>query len=76
MGWVSIPMSISISFVFAILEKSGVITEEPFKNVAADTPMQTLARNIEIDLREMINDDDIPAPHPISKGKYGVLYRE
>lgn len=76
MGWVSVPMSISISFVFTILDKSGIITEEPFKNVAADTPMQTLARNIEIDLREMINDENIPGPQPISKGKYGVLYRE
>lgn len=76
MGWLSIPMSIAISFVFTILEKSGIVTEEPFRGIAADTPIDTIARTIEIDLREMIDDKDIPAPWPITKGKYGVRYRE
>lgn len=76
MGWLSIPMSIAISFVFTILEKSGILTEEPFNGIAADTPMKTLARGIEIDLREMINDDDIPEPEPITIGHFGVQFRE
>lgn len=76
MGWASIPMSIAISFVFTILEKSGIVTEEPFRGIAADTPMQTIARSIEIDLREMINDENIPEPEPVKVGRFGVRYRE
>jgi putative membrane protein len=76
MGWLSVPMSIAISFVFTILEKSGILTEEPFNGIAADTPMKTLARNIEIDLREMIGDKDIPDPEPIIEGHFGVQYIE
>jgi len=76
MGWLSFPMSIAVSFVFTILEKSGILTEVPFNGIAADTPMKTLARNIEIDLREMIGDKDIPNPEPIIEGHFGVQFRE
>jgi len=76
MDWMMIPMSVSICFVFTILEKSGIITEEPFEGRAADTPMKSLCRTIEIDLREMINDDNIPAPLEPVKGKFGVKYME
>ncbi|MFY0627687.1 MAG: bestrophin family protein [Reichenbachiella sp.] len=76
MGWMSIPMSIAISFVFTILDKSGLLTEEPFRGIAADTPLDTIARGIEIDLREMINDEDIPGPIPVTIGRFGVRYRK
>ncbi len=76
MGWLSVPMSIAVSFVFTILEKSGNLTEEPFKGIAADTPMKTIARSIEIDLREMIDDENIPDALPVTKGRFGVRYRE
>lgn len=74
-GWVAIPISIAISFVFSILEKAGNITDTPFENRAADTPMTTLCRGIEIDLREMINDENIPEPHPDTITKFGVKFK-
>lgn len=74
MGWSAIPMSIAISFVFTILEKSGAVTEDPFEGRAADTPITTIARNIEIDLLEMIKSDTIPAPIEPSIGRFGVKY--
>ncbi len=76
MGWISIPMSISISFVFTILDKSGLLTEEPFRGIAADTPLDTIVRDIEIDLRQMMNDDKIPKPIPVTIGRFGVRYRK
>jgi len=76
MDWAMIPISALISFVFSILEKTGMITEVPFEGRAADTPLRTLCRGIEIDLREMIDDENIPAPLDISVGKFGVTYRE
>lgn len=76
MGWEVIPIATAISFVFAILDKTGMITEVPFEGRAADTPMRTLCRGIEIDLREMINDDNIPAPEPEIEGRFGVRYKK
>jgi putative membrane protein len=73
--WLMIPLSILISFAFFILNKSGVITETPFVGGAADTPISTICRGIEIDLLQMIDADDCPEPLPISTGKFGVTYQ-
>jgi ion channel-forming bestrophin family protein len=74
MGWATIPMSFAISFVFKILDKSGAITEDPFEGRAADTPISSITRNIEIDLLEMIGSKTIPAPIEPKTTKHGVLY--
>ncbi|MEP0986740.1 bestrophin family ion channel [Ekhidna sp.] len=74
MNWGAIPMSIAISFVFTILEKSGAITEDPFEGRAADTPISTITRNIEIDLLEMIKSDTVPAPIEPKTGRFGVQF--
>ena len=74
MEWGTIPMSVAISFMFSILEKSGEVTEDPFEGRAADTPMNTITRSIEIDLREMLGDEDIPQPMPFKTARFGVQY--
>ena len=74
MGWGTIPMSIAISFVFMILEKAGATTEDPFEGRAADTPISTITRNIEIDLLEMLGSDVIPSPMEPVTGRFGVRY--
>lgn len=76
MGWTTIPMSIAIAFVFTILEKSGAVTEDPFEGRAADTPISTITRNIEIDLLEMLESSHVPAPLEPIEGKFGVKFIE
>lgn len=76
MLWGTIPISIAISFVFFILEKSGAVTEDPFEGRAADTPMANIVRTIEIDMLEMINEDQKPEPLPQKVAKFGVLYSD
>jgi len=76
MNWGAIIMSVAISFVFTILEKSGAVTEDPFENRAADTPISTITRNIEIDLLEMINSQSVPAPEKVKTGRFGVTYMD
>jgi ion channel-forming bestrophin family protein len=73
--WVMIPVSIAVSFAFYILNKSGQITETPFVGGAADTPLTTIARGIEIDLLEMLKEDEIPEPTEEVYGKFGVVYK-
>ncbi|MFT5819715.1 MAG: putative membrane protein [Crocinitomix sp.] len=74
--WVMIPVSIAISFAFAMLNKSGQITENPFEGRAADTPITTIVRGIEIDLLQMLEESDLPDPEEEIKGRFGVIYKK
>jgi ion channel-forming bestrophin family protein len=49
-----IPVSFIISFVFAVMNKVGVINEDPFENLISDIPMTALCNTIERDLKEML----------------------
>lgn len=58
--WATIPFSMLISWIFSTMEVVGDNSEDPFENYINDVPMTALCRTIEIDLREMINDENIP----------------
>ena len=60
--WLTIPFSTLVAWVFHTLEKIGEATENPFQGGANDIPMASLARTIEIDLREMLDEKTIPSP--------------
>jgi len=61
-AWLTIPFSALVSWVFHTMEKIGEATENPFEGGANDVPITSLSRTIEIDLREMIDETDIPDP--------------
>lgn len=58
--WLSIPFSLLVSWVFHTMEKIGEATENPFEGTANDIPMASLSRTIEIDLREMLGETELP----------------
>lgn len=58
--WLTIPFSAMVSWVFTTMEKIGDSTENPFEGSANDVPITALSRTIEIDLREMLDEPDIP----------------
>jgi putative membrane protein len=62
--WLSVPFSVLVMWVFHTMERIGRVSENPFEGTPNDVPITTIARGIEIDLREMIDQDpsDIPAP--------------
>ena len=60
--WLSIPFSALISWVFHTLELIGENTENPFEGGANDVPISNMSRGIEIDIRQLIDDTDIPPP--------------
>lgn len=60
--WLTIPFTFIVGWVFNAMEKVGVATENPFEGGANDIPMTSMARTIEIDLREMLDEKEIPAP--------------
>ena len=60
--WLSIPFSALISWVFYCIELIGDNTENPFEGGPNDVPISNMSRGIEIDIRQLIDDKDIPAP--------------
>lgn len=62
MIWLSIPFSVLSSWVFTTMEKIGESTESPFEGSANDVPITTISRAIEIDLKEMLDMENIPQP--------------
>ncbi len=59
--WITVPMSALIIWIFFLMEKIGDYSENPFEGSYNDVPISSIARGIEIDLREMIDDTGIPA---------------
>lgn len=60
MIWLTIPFSVAVAWVFLAMEKVGESTENPFEGGANDVPITAMSRTIEIDLREMLDEKDIP----------------
>ena len=60
--WLSPVLSALIIWIFFLMEKIGDYSENPFEGTYNDVPITSIARGIEIDLREMLNDQEIPSP--------------
>jgi putative membrane protein len=58
--WLNIPLSMLVGWVFLVLEQVGESTENPFEGSANDIPITQISRMIEIDLREMLGEKDLP----------------
>lgn len=60
--WLSVPVAALVGWVYIVMEILGDYSENPFQGMANDIPMLSLCRTIEIDLREMLGEKDLPAP--------------
>ena len=56
--------SAMISWVFMTLEGVGDASEDPFERSMNDVPLNALCRTIEIDLRELLGETDLPPKEP------------
>lgn len=59
-GWLVIPITLVIAFVFSAIERTGAINENPFENEIQDIPMTSLCNTIERDLKETLEEKDLP----------------
>ncbi|MGL1887019.1 MAG: hypothetical protein OCD76_10945 [Reichenbachiella sp.] len=55
-------LSAIIIWIFFLMEKIGDYSENPFEGTYNDVPITSVSIGIEIDLREMIDDQNIPSP--------------
>lgn len=60
--WLTIPFTIVVGWVFTSMEKVGESTENPFEGNPNDVPITAMSRTIEIDLKDMFDETDLPKP--------------
>ncbi len=63
-GLFETPLLVAISTAFFLLEKSATYMQDPFENKPTDTAMTAIARTIEINIKQLLNESEIPQPHP------------
>jgi putative membrane protein len=60
MIWLVIPFSVLLSWLYTSLDRVGESTESPFEGNANDVPISQMCRAVEVDLREMLGETDLP----------------
>ena len=65
--WLCIPFYVIVAWIFHTMERIGRTGENPFEGTANDVPISTIARGIEIDLRQNLGEatEDLPKQFPI-----------
>ena len=62
MIWMAIPLTALVSWVFFVMEAIGDYSENPFEGLYNDVPIRNIATGIEIDIRQMLDETDLPEP--------------
>lgn len=58
---VEIVITFLIPMMFIAIEKTSIIMQDPFENTPVDTPMTSLAQTIEINIRQMAGEQNVPS---------------
>ena len=60
--WLTVPFYTAVAWMFHTMERIGRTGENPFEGTSNDVPISTIARGIEIDLRQNLGEkkEDIP----------------
>lgn len=66
--WLAVPICLLLGWIYIMMELIGDYSENPFSSMANDIPMLSLCRTIEIDLREMLGEKDLPPPVQSNQG--------
>ncbi|WKN44829.1 bestrophin family protein [Tunicatimonas pelagia] len=68
LGWMMIPVSFIVSFVFRTLDMIGERTQDPFDNKIDDTPMTSLSVTIERNVKEQWGEQHLPEKPLVQEG--------
>jgi len=60
--WFNIPFSLLVTWCFHTLDSVGEASVNPFEGSPNDVPITQISRTIEIDMRDMLNEKDLPLP--------------
>lgn len=73
LGIVEVPLVAAISASFLLIEKMAINLQDPFENKPTDTPMTAIARKVERDLLQMLEETQLPEVEPEQQALYYVL---
>jgi len=59
-GFFMVPILVVIAACFFLIEKMAIHLQDPFENKPTDTPVLSISRNIERDLKQMLKEKHIP----------------
>ncbi len=66
LDWLTLPVAFTVGFVFVALEYLGHYLEDPFEDRPSDVSITSIAATIEIDLRQMLGESEVPPrPEPV-----------
>ena len=63
-GWLAVPFSALIAWMYVSLDQVGESTENPFEGSANDVPITHICRGIERELRTMLGEHTLPEGEP------------
>lgn len=66
-----LPLLMLISLVFFMLEKTAYHLQDPFRNRPSDISVTAITRTIEINIRQLLNENDVP--DPITKDEFYIM---
>ncbi|HEU4552141.1 MAG TPA: bestrophin family ion channel [Chitinophaga sp.] len=66
-GIMQVPLVIAIAASFLLIEKMAIHLQDPFENKPTDTPVTTISRNIERDLKQILQDWQLPETQPAER---------
>ncbi|HBV17629.1 bestrophin family protein [Chryseobacterium carnipullorum] len=58
--WFNIPFSLMVTWCFHTLDSVGEASVNPFEGSPNDVPITQISRTIEIDMRDMLDESDLP----------------
>jgi putative membrane protein len=70
MAWLAIPFSALVSWMYVSLDQVGESTENPFEGGANDVPISQMSRLLEVELRQMLGETDLP---PLLEAKNDII---
>ena len=66
-GFLMVPVLVVITACFFLIEKMAIHLQDPFENKTTDTPVLSISRNIERDLKQMMQEQHVPVAHQPDK---------
>jgi len=60
--FIEIPVLVILSMVFLFLEKAAFRLQDPFENLPTDTPVTSISRTIDINIRQLLGETELPEP--------------
>lgn len=66
--WLTVPFCTLLGWMYLSLDQVGESTSNPFEGNANDVPISQICRDIEIDLRATLGEQNLPAPLPATNG--------